>query len=454
MVKTALFIAHAARSAVYNEGSVPSKGNDLLRGSRVHQSMLQDSRGETFRDRRPGCIYLNEFMLKGSGAPEFFRGGSDISGSKFLKDNPSGDLVLRATFAVKKNTKIINNLLDSVKEWKMRVLGEITPHWEVPTEWSERLLEASSSHEVAPAYSLNDEERASQLTVASSRAMVVEPSGRAQEVVGSRELVKHPSEEQVEGEYLSLKRWCLVKGREVEEGRGGPTADGDCPFLGGGLTCWNRGRIEASSGEGSLAMVVNAKEEAFPLVDAAYEGGNASGIEDVPIKGPTARDPKKMAQFYGRGSTNARAEAKGSLTTSQAVERRRGPTPRVWANLGDTSSVQDDREIFGQSFDVEARVLKILSDLLLVETRAIQESAALGREPPLDIEGRGPRELMLLKFLPNVWRELRCEIHGLKMRIKFIQDQQQESCRPLCKRVMRDRNAVHLDSNAFEEFVM
>ncbi|KAL5986714.1 hypothetical protein ACLOJK_015047, partial [Asimina triloba] len=35
----------------------------------------------------------------------------------------------------------------------------------------------------------------------------------------------------------------------------------------------------------------------------------------------------------------------------------------------------------------------------------------------------------------------------------FIQDQQQESCRPLSERVMRNRNAVHLDNDVLEKVV-
>ncbi|KAL5980232.1 hypothetical protein ACLOJK_036699 [Asimina triloba] len=178
-------------------------------------------------------------------------------------------------------------------------------------------------------------------------------------------------------------------------------------------------RIEASSEEGSPAFVENVEEAALLLEVVAYKGkvkigpgatprapapsvevtdpkgvpsvgpgGDASRVEDVLFRGPVAQGPKKMTRFCERESTNVQAGAEGSLSASQAVERRRGPTPGVQANLGDTSSAQDDKEIFSQS---EPWALKILRDLLPVESRVIWESTALGQKPPLDPEGRGPR---------------------------------------------------------------
>ncbi|KAL6004614.1 hypothetical protein ACLOJK_005169 [Asimina triloba] len=56
---------------------------------------------------------------------------------------------------------------------------------------------------------------------------------------------------------------------------------------------------------------------------------------------------------------------------------------------------------------MEAQALKILGDILPVETKAIQESITLGWEPLLDVVSCDLGELMSLKFLPDIWRELK-----------------------------------------------
>ncbi|KAL5985227.1 hypothetical protein ACLOJK_036465 [Asimina triloba] len=70
-------------------------------------------------------------------------------------------------------------------------------------------------------------------------------------------------------------------------------------------------------------------------------------------------------------------------------------------NLRETYSCWDTKEIFRQSFDMEARALKILDNLLPVQ--GYPGERHLGP----DEEGRGPGERMLQEFLPNMWRELR-----------------------------------------------
>ncbi|KAL6009686.1 hypothetical protein ACLOJK_000115 [Asimina triloba] len=138
--------------------------------------------------------------------------------------------------------------------------------------------------------------------------------------------------------------------------------------------------VEIGPGAMPRAPASSIKAADLEVVAAMSSGGDVSGSEDIPIKGSTARVPKKMAQFHGRGSINAQARVEGSLLTSQATEWRRGPTLGVRATLG----------------------MSIESSWRSMESRAIQESVALGLEPPLDVEGRDPGELMLSKFLPNV----------------------------------------------------
>ncbi|KAL5984475.1 hypothetical protein ACLOJK_018580, partial [Asimina triloba] len=86
------------------------------------------------------------------------------------------------------------------------------------------------------------------------------------------------------------------------------------------------------------------------------------------------------------------------------------------ATFGETSLCVIDDKLFHRPFDMEVRALKILGDLLLVQSRGIRECHALGLTPSLDKEGQGPAERMLLEFLPNMWREL----SELEERIRLI----------------------------------
>ncbi|KAL6009567.1 hypothetical protein ACLOJK_022797 [Asimina triloba] len=84
--------------------------------------------------------------------------------------------------------------------------------------------------------------------------------------------------------------------------------------------------------------------------------------------------------------------------------------------FGDASSCSSNEEIFPWPFNMEARVMKILGDLLAIESRGIWENHALGLLSSLDEERRGLSEQMLKKFLPDVWREL----SELEERIRLI----------------------------------
>ncbi|KAL6000220.1 hypothetical protein ACLOJK_034898 [Asimina triloba] len=166
------------------------------------------------------------------------------------------------------------------------------------------------------------------------------------------------------------------------------------------------------------AIVIDVEEEVLPLAVVVSEGvaqfgpgvrpgvlvpdlevvsvvspeEDSSRARDVLVKELVAQCPKKIAQAHERESANPRVEAEGLFLAGLAVKGRRGPTPVARVDLGCTSSVQGD---------------KILRDLIHVESRAIRESAALGWELSLYTASRGPRELMFLKFLPDVWRELK-----------------------------------------------
>ncbi|KAL6013171.1 hypothetical protein ACLOJK_003663 [Asimina triloba] len=222
--------------------------------------------------------------------------------------------------------------------------------------------------------------------------MVVQPSDKAREAIRSRMLVEHPSEERVEGERLLSKRRCLVKAankgiiplegvlaesRELfrQEKERWKRANEDQLQMGIALSQKEaqRARVEASSREGSSVMVANAEEEALLVVVAVYEGVVEIGI------GATPRAPGPLVEV---------ADPEGS---------------HPWVRT----------------------TLKILGNLPPVESRTIWESVALGREPPLDAEGHGPGELMLLKFLLDVGRELRdleervCAVHGCSAWVEY-----------------------------------
>ncbi|KAL6000172.1 hypothetical protein ACLOJK_034850 [Asimina triloba] len=74
--------------------------------------------------------------------------------------------------------------------------------------------------------------------------------------------------------------------------------------------------------------------------------------------------------------------------------------------FGEASSCLSNEQIFRWPFDMEARVMKILGDLLPIKSRAIRECHALSLAPTLNGEGREPGERMLLDYLPHMWKEL------------------------------------------------
>ncbi|KAL5975352.1 hypothetical protein ACLOJK_019674 [Asimina triloba] len=71
---------------------------------------------ETLRHHHPGCIYLNEFMFKAEIRIPFKFGIADLLQALFISKLLQGYV----TFAGKGNAKLIDNLLDSVPEWKLK----------------------------------------------------------------------------------------------------------------------------------------------------------------------------------------------------------------------------------------------------------------------------------------------------------------------------------------------
>ncbi|KAL5997553.1 hypothetical protein ACLOJK_008483 [Asimina triloba] len=276
----------------------------------------------------------------------------------------------QVTFAGKKNTKIMSNLPDSE-------LGRGRSPLRSPFEMEGEAHGGLES--------------------------VFTAEGGAREVVESGVLVRHSPEVLEEGERSPLKKRRLVRVSKKVRSLKWALEESRRMILSGEEA--RQAGIEVSPEEGPWAVVI---DEAFPLEVVASKGG----LEDDPLKakdvlvdGLVVWSPNKMAQARGE-STNARVEVVGSFLAGQAVRERRGLALSVRVGLGRTSSSWDDNEVFWWQFDIEAQVLKILGDLLLMESRVIRKSATLGQEPVLDCEGQGPRELMMLKFLPNIRREL------------------------------------------------
>ncbi|KAL6004631.1 hypothetical protein ACLOJK_005186, partial [Asimina triloba] len=117
-----------------------------------------------------------------------------------------------------------------------------------------------------------------------------------------------------------------------------------------------------------------------------------------------------VPEASNRGDAGANASRTEIFMSRLEGSSGKGGTPmRCWilaSIFREASSCPSNEEIFCRPFDMEARAIKILGDLLPVESRGVRKNYALGLLSTLDVEGRGLGEQMLKKFLPDVWREL------------------------------------------------
>ncbi|KAL6004593.1 hypothetical protein ACLOJK_005148 [Asimina triloba] len=132
--------------------------------------------------------------------------------------------------------------------------------------------------------------------------------------------------------------------------------------------------------------------ESAILAKGARASSAGTGLTRVPTV-EVVEVQKEAAHRQGQRSLDAAA----TLT----------PIRRGVLTLGELSLSQSDEEIFQHLFDVEARALEILGDLLPMQSRGLWERYALDLTTPLDRKGCGSAERILRKFLPDVWRELR-----------------------------------------------
>ncbi|KAL5974125.1 hypothetical protein ACLOJK_030788 [Asimina triloba] len=100
---------------------------------------------------------------------------------------------------------------------------------------------------------------------------------------------------------------------------------------------------------------------------------------------------RKPSEALEREDTKVRAiEEQGPVPYHYANPRKaRAPVRHrvLGASVGEVSSCPTHDQLLHRPFDMEARVLKIPGDLLLVRSRAIRECHALGLAPSLDKEG-------------------------------------------------------------------
>ncbi|KAL5986506.1 hypothetical protein ACLOJK_014839 [Asimina triloba] len=121
----------------------------------------------------------------------------------------------------------------------------------------------------------------------------------------------------------------------------------------------------------------------------------------------------------------------------------------LWSTLKEASLCPMDDQLFRRPFDIEARALKILGDLLPFRSRGIRESHALCIAPSLDKEGRGPADRILLEFLHNMWWEL----SELEERIHLIDGTSHVMSEEECRRVIAARKFLKETGVAQWEFL-
>ncbi|KAL6005569.1 hypothetical protein ACLOJK_006136 [Asimina triloba] len=156
----------------------------------------------------------------------------------------------------------------------------------------------------------------------------------------------------------------------------------------------------------------------FKLGWLSYEEARWSGLIVASPKAPTEpihlrpvapvpvvdveEDVVSLALVSWRGPSEAMTQMAREDSEAEVLEDRR-PMPQrraelaeaatsvgcgvLGATLGEVSSCSVDDEIFRCPLKIEARALKILGDLLSVQSRSLKKSHALGQTTPLDKEG-------------------------------------------------------------------
>ncbi|KAL5985697.1 hypothetical protein ACLOJK_027684 [Asimina triloba] len=169
------------------------------------------------------------------------------------------------------------------------------------------------------------------------------------------------------------------------------------------------GATESMSKVTRIGAFVSKMKNKPTIKPAVIKGPKAAAAEtrNAPAKGPNARRPKKITRFHGKEQARVAEQEVTSIEDQTVEEKSQFFTPKV--DRAGTSTDQESKEILKQLYNIEARVVKILKDLLLVKSRVIRENIASGLEPELDNEVE-----VLLKCRPDDWREFR----DLKERIR------------------------------------
>ncbi|KAL6001328.1 hypothetical protein ACLOJK_007062 [Asimina triloba] len=288
------------------------------------------------------------------------------------------------TFARKRNTKIILNFSYSVLEWKLRFFyahfeeaqGTVRS-WGVLLQWNDELPKVRSV--------VSKELKWGQ------RAVL--------EFFQPHNLKWHSTK----GAFF---RWCqglFLSGVPAASPRGEPegclygevsgsSADAR-PSIGGSTTLVPR-RPDHQT------RVDERSKKKKRLVQVRFEGQGPTALGEECLAGQKEVDlqdglalSREEACRSGLIDTEVRTiEEQGLLSYCGANPGEAGALVRcgvLRSIFGEVSACPTDDQLFRQPFDMEARALKILGDLLAVQSRAIRECHAPGFAPSLDEEGRG-----------------------------------------------------------------
>ncbi|KAL5979250.1 hypothetical protein ACLOJK_019148 [Asimina triloba] len=301
------------------------------------------------------------------------------------------------------NTKIVSNLPDSVSEWKMS--------WGIPERWRERLPDVV---EVA----LEELKMTQKMVLEFFQSHSLKWYVSNEEGRRCIDRVRLHHLRQVSGHQLkNYRRLSLINRGNKHTRRDGPRRR---------VVYEEHGPTTSREVDERLAR----KEEAYLRMALALSREDAyySNIVVLSPETPTKPVQETLVEPFQilsiQDDTSAQREVafrhgEGTLeaTVGQQAVRQGVEEEALWGRrLLSRRRVEAMVAPAPRPFDVEARALKFLDDLLLIESRDLWESDALGQAAPLDGKGRRVVERMLLEFLLDVWRELT----DLEERVHFI----------------------------------
>ncbi|KAL5984854.1 hypothetical protein ACLOJK_038690 [Asimina triloba] len=369
--------------------------------------------GKTLRDHQDGCICLNEWMFKvGIWIPfEFsvselyhvfdatpiqvaqsvmwFCEWRKCSASRYLWVSLMSrkGIPLRCSEGLPEVTSVVPEELKTGQRLILEFFQLHNLKWcpskEAFFQWCQ-----GPSFFGAPVVFAREEEEERQLGEASGSSVDAKSLTR-----GSWVFAPYRPDPRACNEDLSRKKKCLMKGRGCLR----PVSSSFLLFPRGIFDVCSfffRGTVSKIGGGQPLGRV-----DSLPSLEATVEpvhpGSSSLSIPvmdlDEGALSPTSSSEKGPSRTPAR-VTREYAEAR--VVVGVSVRRE-----VLGATISETSSSSVDGQLFRCPFDVEARALKIIGDLLPMQYKSLRESYTLGMMVPLDKEGRRSAELMLLEFL-------------------------------------------------------